>query len=313
MNIQHLRYAIEVAKTGSITQAAENLFMGQPNLSKAIRELENSLNIRLFRRTTRGVTPTDEGEEFLNYARSIIAQVDKVEALYRTDRASQIRFTLYAMPSLYVSEVFSRFCASVSKRYKDAQMHLSLRETSRTEVIDAVADSTCDLGLLRCRADEEIALQNILNRKSLDCTPLSLYYYSILMSPQHPLSNAKDITQEMLAAYPRISLEATQSEAPYLFEKELSSNSLNQGSIIVSGRDSVLMLLQRMPEAYITSSPLPTSMLEHHGLILRQAAGPLCRYRYMIIKRRGSINSALETLLHKEMIDLRQEMKNLVF
>ena len=100
MNIQHLRYAIEVAKTGSITQAAENLFMGQPNLSKAIRELETSLNIRLFRRSSRGVIPTPEGEEFLQYARSIIAQVDKVESLYRPDRSSQVRFNLQAMPSL---------------------------------------------------------------------------------------------------------------------------------------------------------------------------------------------------------------------
>lgn len=313
MNIQHLRYAIEVSKTGSITQAAENLFMGQPNLSKAIRELENSINIRLFRRTTRGVMPTPEGEEFLNYARSIVAQVDKVEALYRTDRTSQVRFALYAMPSLYISEVFSRFCASVSKHFNSVNMHLSLREAERAEVIDAVADSACDLGLMRCRADEEITLQSILNRKSLDYTPLSLYKYSILMSQQHPLAQVKDITQDALAAYPRISLETTQWETPYLFEKELSSVALSQGSIIVSGRDSALMLLQQIPEAYITSSPLPVSMLNRYGLILRQPAGQLCRYRYLMLKRRGTANSTMETMLHQEMINLRQELQNLVF
>lgn len=313
MNIQHLRYAIEVSKTGSITQAAENLFMGQPNLSKAIRELENSLNIRLFRRTTRGVMPTAEGEEFLNYARSIVAQVDKVEALYRTDRTSQIRFSLCAMPSLYVSEVFSRFCTSISKHFESASMHLSLREAARAEVIDAVADSTCDLGLMRCRADEEITLQSIMNRKSLDCTPLSLYKYSILMNRNHPLANVKDITQDVLAAYPRISLETTQWEAPYLYEKELSSVALSQGSIIVSGRDSVLMLLQHMPDAYVTSSPLPASLMERHGLILRQASGQLCRYRYLMIRRRGAANSIMENILHQEIINLRQEMQNLVF
>ena len=313
MNIQHLRYAIEVAKTGSITQAAENLFMGQPNLSKAIRELENSLNIRLFRRTSRGVVPTGEGEEFLNYARSIVSQVDKVESLYRTDRTSQVRFTLYAMPSLYISEIFSRFSAHVAERMPNAHLHLALHEASRSDIIDAVADCSCDMGLLRCRADEEITLQNIFTRKSLDCTPLSLYYNSVLMNPQHPLASAKEITQEMLSAYPRLSLESAQADLPYLFESELSTTPYNHGSIIVSGRDSVLMLLQQLPNAYITSSPLPESTLERYNLTLRQAAGPLCRYRYMMITRRGGMNSTLEKMLYEEIKNIRKEMKNLVF
>ena len=68
-NIQHLRYAVEVAKTGSISRAAENLFMGQPHLSKAIRELEEDMNITIFRRTPKGVEPTEQGEQFLEYAR----------------------------------------------------------------------------------------------------------------------------------------------------------------------------------------------------------------------------------------------------
>ena len=307
MNIQHLRYAIEVAKTGSITQAAENLFMGQPNLSKAIRELETSLNIRLFRRTSRGVMPTVEGEEFLHYARGIVAQVDKVEALYRADRTSQVRFTVYAMPSLYVSEVFSRFCMRVAQNYQGAQLNLTLKEASRSSVIDAVADGACDVGLLRCRVDEEVALLNLINRKALNCIPLSMYYYRVLMGPQHPLAGEKVITQEMLSPYPRIALETNLTEAPYLFESELSLPSLKHGSIIVSGRDSVLMLLQHMPDAYITSSPLPASLLERYSLVQRPADGTLCRYRYMMLTRRGSITSRLETLLQNEIIDLRQD------
>jgi len=307
MNIQHLRYAIEVAKTGSITQAAENLFMGQPNLSKAIRELETSLNIRLFRRTSRGVMPTSEGEEFLHYARGIIAQVDKVESLYRADRASQIRFTVCAMPSLYVSEVFARFCARVAQNYQGAQLNLTLKEASRSSVIDAVADGACDVGLLRCRVDEEIALINLITRKALNCLPLSMYYYRVLMSQNHPLASESAITQELLTPYPRIALETNTTEAPYLFESELSSPSLKHGSIIVSGRDSVLMLLQQIPDAYITSSPLPASLLERYSLVLRPASGTLCRYRYMMITRRGSVNSKLETMLQNEIIDLRQD------
>lgn len=84
MNLQHLKYAVEVEKTGSITQAAENLYMGQPNLSKAIKELEGTLGVILFKRTSKGVLPTAQGKEFLRYAKSILDQVERMEELYRS-------------------------------------------------------------------------------------------------------------------------------------------------------------------------------------------------------------------------------------
>lgn len=301
MNIQHLRYAIEVAKTGSITQAAENLFMGQPNLSKAIRELETSLNIRLFRRSSRGVIPTPEGEEFLQYARSIITQVDKVEALYRPDRSSQVRFNLYAMPSLYASELFSRFCARIAESFPEARLRLSFKEAARINVIDAVADGLCDAGLFRCRLDEEVTLLSLLNRKELDYKVVDFYHYVLLMSKDHPLAGAQSITKEMLSLYPRITLEYNQEEAPCLFESELSTPAGAQGSIIVSGRDSVLLLLQRMPEAYVTASPLPPSLLERYQLVARQASGNIVNYRYIMITRRNGLAGRLETMLIDEM------------
>ena len=83
MNILHLKYAVEVAKTKSISKAAENLYMGQPNLSRAIKELEESLGITIFDRTPKGITLTPQGEEFLQYARRIISQVDEVEQMYK--------------------------------------------------------------------------------------------------------------------------------------------------------------------------------------------------------------------------------------
>ena len=81
MNILHLKYAVEIAKTGSLNKAAENLYMGQPNLSRAIKELESSLGITIFDRSAKGMVATAEGEEFLQYARKILAQIDAVEAI----------------------------------------------------------------------------------------------------------------------------------------------------------------------------------------------------------------------------------------
>ena len=86
MDLQQLRYAVTVAETGSITAAAKKLYMGQPNLSRSIRELEVELGITLFERTARGVAPTQSGEGFLGYARSILAQMDSLEAMFRPRR-----------------------------------------------------------------------------------------------------------------------------------------------------------------------------------------------------------------------------------
>ena len=96
MNILHLKYAVEISKTKSISRAAQNLYMGQPNLSRAIKELEESLGITIFRRTSKGITVTPEGEEFLQYAKPIISQVDAIEELYRNGKTGKQYFSVCA-------------------------------------------------------------------------------------------------------------------------------------------------------------------------------------------------------------------------
>ncbi|MGN1101060.1 MAG: LysR family transcriptional regulator, partial [Huintestinicola sp.] len=87
MNLQHLKYMTEVERTGSVTKAAANLFMGQPNLSKAIKEVENEIGITVFRRSAKGVYPTPEGERFLARAKAVLEEMGKLEALYKQDNA----------------------------------------------------------------------------------------------------------------------------------------------------------------------------------------------------------------------------------
>ena len=94
MNLLHMKYAVEVAEASSITKAAEKLYMGQPNLSRAIRELEDTLGIKIFKRTSKGIVPTPQGDEFLRYARKILSQVDAVEQLYRGEKTRARRFSI---------------------------------------------------------------------------------------------------------------------------------------------------------------------------------------------------------------------------
>lgn len=136
MNLQQLRYVVEVARTGSITQAARNLYMGQPNLSKSIKELESEVGISLFRRTAKGVVPTKAGEDFLAYARSITAQMDTLEHLYGGSQAQVQRLRAAAPRASYVSAAFARCAGRLA-----SGTELDYRELTATEVVRAVASA----------------------------------------------------------------------------------------------------------------------------------------------------------------------------
>lgn len=305
MNIQYLHYAAEVAKTGSISQAAANLHMGQPNLSKYIRELEASLGVQLFYRTRRGVEPTPEGEEFLVHARAILSQVEQVESLYQPTATSPVRFHLAATPSLYISEAFARFCDTVIRECSPRQLHLGLREMSRAEVIDAVENGASDAGVVRCRSDEETALVNYLVRKNLDGAPLNSYHLCVALHAQHPLARHKTLSQQMLAPYPRIILDMGVAESMALFESELKSPENENIRISVFSRDSAISILQAVPNACMPCAPLPPALASRHQLSLRPITGAACRYRDFYITRRGSLQRHASQLLINELHTLQ--------
>jgi DNA-binding transcriptional LysR family regulator len=127
MNIQYLKYAVEVARTGSITQAADNLYMGQPNLSKAIKELEASFAITIFKRTAKGVIPTKKGREFLIYARNILAQIEEMESLFKPEPAGRQHFTIVVPRASYIAHAFTGFIATLDL---EREIDVNFKETN---------------------------------------------------------------------------------------------------------------------------------------------------------------------------------------
>ena len=146
MNILHLKYAVEISKTRSISQAAENLFMGQPNLSRAIKELEESLGIIIFERTTKGITVTPDGEEFLGYAKRIISQVDDVEEMYRNGRTHKQKFSACVPRASYISYAFSEFAKHIDTANP---ADIFYKETNSMRTINNLSKDEYDLGIVR--------------------------------------------------------------------------------------------------------------------------------------------------------------------
>ena len=103
MNLTHLRYMVEVERLGSITKAASALYMGQPNLSKAIKEMEREVGIPIFKRSAKGVVATEKGKQFLQYAKAILVQMDKMESLYKDNGENAVNFSLLLPRASYIT------------------------------------------------------------------------------------------------------------------------------------------------------------------------------------------------------------------
>ena len=179
MNLQHLKYAVEVEKTGSITQAAENLYMGQPNLSKAIKELEGTLGVVIFKRTSKGVLPTEQGKDFLRYAKSILDQVERMEDLYRSGGDGRLHFSAAVPRASDITHAFAKFLAELDQ---SQQLDVNFKETNATEAIHSVAERESKLGVIRYQAIHEGYFQNLLEDKAICSRPLWEFTSQLLFS-----------------------------------------------------------------------------------------------------------------------------------
>ena len=115
MNLLHMKYAVEVARVGSLSQAAQNLILAQPNLSRSIKELEAEIGIKIFERSTKGMLLTPEGEEFIGYAKEILNHIDHADKIYKTGAAKKQKFSISVPRACYISDAFAEFSKTLSK------------------------------------------------------------------------------------------------------------------------------------------------------------------------------------------------------
>ena len=146
MKIEHLKYALEVEKTGLISKAAENLYLSQPYLSKAIRELEENIGIVIFNRTPKGVVPTKDGAEFLVYAKNIVSQIEEVENIYKQRDADSHRFDICVPMACYVSQAFIEF---ISEIRDSKSIDITYHETNSLVAINSVSNNENNIAIIR--------------------------------------------------------------------------------------------------------------------------------------------------------------------
>jgi DNA-binding transcriptional LysR family regulator len=301
MNIQHLRYAVEVEKTRSITEAAENLYMSQPNLSRGIRELENVLGIALFDRTPKGILPTAQGEEFLHYARSILSQFDEMTEHYaRKENASAI-LRLSVPRASYIAQAFARFA-----NLADPGLTLDYKETNALRSIRNVAEDGYDLGIVRYQADYEKYFTDTFRVKGLSYRELWTFRYLAMLRVDHPAARKQAVTLADLAD--SVAIRQGDLYVPSLSRECCGEVGAPERCIRLYDRTSQFELIATLPRAYAWVSPVPAEMLSRYRLTLRPCADYPARHKDVLIYRRQYMLSPMDELFLQQLAQVQSEL-----
>lgn len=281
MNTQHLKYVVEVEKTGSITKAAHNLYMGQPNLSKAIKELENELGITIFKRTAKGVEPTRKGAEFLIYAKTILTQIDELESLYRPHNDKSVSLNISAPRASYISAAFSDF---LNRYASEDHLNVNYHETSGVGVINDVSNGESKLGIVRYQTIYESYFSGLIQENHLHSQPLWEFGLSVLLSENHPLAVYEDIPYHLLSRYTEI-VHGDVQAPPLSLSKIQKQSRLDtpHKSIAVYDRGIQFDLLERVNNTFMWVSPMPKEVLSSKHLILRSCSSVSSAYQDVFV------------------------------
>ena len=279
-----MKYAVEVARLGSLNKAAESLIIAQPNISRSIKELESDLGISIFNRSAKGMVLTPEGAEFINYAQGILKQIDEVELLYKSGAPRKQKLSVSVPRACYIADAFADF----SKELTSDPAEISYRETNSQQTINGVLSNDYKLGIIRYPEINDKQFKAYLDEKGLTYEMVAEFSYVLLMSQSSPLAMQEEIAQDDLAPLIEISHADPHVPAPLFakIDKEERSDSTDR-KIILSDRAIQFDLLSRNPQSYMWVSPVPQKILERYGLIQRACIGTQRRYKDVLIYRNG--------------------------
>lgn len=238
MTLQQLRYVITVAESGTITEAANKLYISQPSLTNAIHELEKEMNIVIFNRTNKGISLSKEGEDFLGYARQVLEQASILEDRYKGNSGGKKQFCVSTQHYSFAVNAF----VDLIKKYGQEEYDFSLRETQTYEIIEDVARMRSELGILFLNSFNETVIVKILKSHDLKFHELFIAKPHVFISRKHPLAGKGVITNKELENYPYLSFEQGEHNSFY-FSEEIFSTSERKRNIRVRDRATLFNLL----------------------------------------------------------------------
>ncbi len=235
MTLTQLNYIITIARTRSINRAAEQLYVSQPSLTSAIKELEKELGITLFYRSGRGVTLTGDGEEFLQYARQLYGQYETILEKYKENGTLKKKFGVSAQHYSFAVKAF----VEMAKQFDMAKYEFAIRETKTGEVIRDVSSMRSEIGILYLSEFNRKSLEKLLRSAGLTFHHLIDCQAYVYLWKEHPLAKEASISFGQLQDYPCLAFEQGDDSSFYLAEEILSTNEYSR---IIRANDRATML-----------------------------------------------------------------------
>ena len=302
MNVLHMKYAVEVANAGSMNKASEQLYIAQPNLSRAIKELENDLGITIFERSSRGIKITTEGKEFIGYAKKILAEIDEVEYMYKHRFEVKHKFSISVPRACYISEAFANFSKQLLKKDTEVFYH----ETNSLNAINNILQSDYKLAIIRYAEKYDKYFQAMFESKGLKSETVAEFKYSLIMNKNCPIADKPSIKVSDLNNYieitradqfvPSLPLSTVMQEE---FDKNISRR------IFVFERASQFDLLSKNTETFMWVSLVPDHVLKRYDLVNRVCENDRPIYKDILVYKKDYTLSELD-------LAFIQELKNAI-
>lgn len=273
MTLQQLRYIITIVNCGSISEAAKQLYITQPSLSNAVKELELEYGVSIFNRTSKGITLSSDGSEFLSYARQILEQTDLMEQHYLNKKPLK---RICSISTQHYAFAVNAFVNLVSRQEND-EYEFTLREARTHEIIEDVKNFRSELGILYMNDFNENVLSKLFKESGLIFHPLFVASPHVFISSSHPLSSKDFVTMSDLEEFPFLAFEQGEKNSFY-FSEEILSTVPRKKIIYVSDRATLFNLLIGL-NGYTICSGILNSNLNGDNII----AIPLHTKEYMRI------------------------------
>ena len=238
MTLKQLQYAVTVAETGNMTEAAGKLFIAQPSLTSAIHELEKEYGITLFLRSNKGIELTPEGDEFLGYARQVLEQANLISERYTGKSTGKQRFCVSSQHYSFAVEAFVRLL----KEYGGDKYEFHMRETQTYDIIEDVAHLRSEIGILYLNSFNETIIRKTLRDNELIFTSLFKAKPHVFIGKDNPLAKKKVISLDDLKPYPRLSYEQGSHNSFYFSEEILSTVDCDR-ELVVCDRATLFNML----------------------------------------------------------------------
>ncbi len=292
MTLQQLKYVIAIADSGSVNAASKRLYVSQPSLSSAVKDLEEEVGFEVFRRSNRGVIITAQGEEFLNYARQVCAQFALLEERFVSGQSKK-KFSVSAQHYTFAVSAFAELVRKVGME----EYEFSMLETRTYECIENVRDYKSELGILYLDDFNREYITKLLEENNLEFHPLQDCSTCVYLWREHPLAGRAELSLEDLEPYPCIAFEIGKQNSLFLSEEVMSTYQYRQ-LIRVSDRATVLNFMKGLNGYTLCSGIICEQLNGSEYRAIPLSNGGVMRIGY--IQRRGSVLSQLGELYLQE-------------